>query len=129
MNDELQSSNEELRVRTSEVGSLNRFMEAIFTSLRAGIAVVDRDLRVQVWNSRAEDLWGIRRDETVGQHLLNLDIGLPVDRLRPTVRRLLSGSTDDDHLRVQLDAVNRRGKPIVIGVTASRLVTDGSVDG
>jgi two-component system, chemotaxis family, CheB/CheR fusion protein len=129
MNDELQSSNEELRVRTDEVGTLNRFMEAIFTSLRAGVAVVDRDLRVRVWNSRAEDLWGIRRDETVGQHLLNLDIGLPVDRLRPTVRRLLSGATDDDHLRLQLDAVNRRGKPVVIGVTASRLVTNGSVDG
>jgi two-component system CheB/CheR fusion protein len=129
MNDEPQSSNEELRMRTSEVGTLNRFMEAIFTSLRPGIAVVDRDLRVQVWNSRAEDLWGIRRDETVGQHLLNLDIGLPVDRLRPTVRQLLSGNTDDDHLRMQLDAVNRRGKPVVIGVTASRLVTDGNIDG
>jgi two-component system, chemotaxis family, CheB/CheR fusion protein len=129
MNDELQSTNEELRERTAEVGALNHFMASVFTSLRAGIAVVDRDMHVQVWNSRAEDLWGVRQDETVGEHLLNLDIGLPVDELKPVIRGLLIGADGEDHLRLQLDAINRRGKPVVIGVTASRLVTDGSVGG
>jgi hypothetical protein len=48
----------------SEVGRLNAFMEAVFTGLHAGVTVVDRELRVQVWHSRAEDLWaygGTRR--------------------------------------------------------------------
>jgi len=124
MNDELQSSNEELRDRTAEVNQLNQFMEAIFTSLRAGVAVVDRDLRVQVWNSRSEDLWGVRRDEAVGEHLLNLDIGLPVDALKPGVRRLLSAS-EDGHEQLVLDAVNRRGRPVQVQVTVTALRTDG----
>jgi two-component system CheB/CheR fusion protein len=128
MNDELQSSNDELRQRTGEVDELNHFTEAIFTSLLTGVAVVNRDLLVQVWNSRAEDLWGVRRDETVGEHLLNLDIGLPVDQLKPAVRGLLAGS-DEDHVQLELDAVNRRGKPVRIGVTVSRLVTAGTVAG
>ena len=78
-NDELQTINDELRERTAELDDANAFLEAILTSLRAGVAVVDRDLQVQVWNQRAEDLWGLRRDEAVGQHFLNLDIGLPTD--------------------------------------------------
>jgi two-component system, chemotaxis family, CheB/CheR fusion protein len=120
MNDELQSSNEELRDRTSEVNQLNQFMEAIFTSLRAGVTVVDRDLRVQVWNTRAEDLWGVRRDEAIGEHLLNLDIGLPLDSLKPGVRRLL-GDGAQGHEQLVLDAVNRRGRPVRVQITATPL--------
>lgn len=124
MNDELHSSNEELRERTSEVDQLNQFMEAIFTSLRAGVTVVDRDLRVQVWNSRAEDLWGVRREEAIGEHLLNLDIGLPVEALRPGVRRLLADGAHG-HEQVVLEAVNRRGRPVRVRVTATPLRGSG----
>jgi two-component system CheB/CheR fusion protein len=123
MNDELQSSNDELRDRTSEVGRLNQFMEGVFTGLRAGMAVVDRDLRVQVWNRRAEDLWGIRRDEAVDQHLLNLDIGLPLDQLKPGLRQMLSGPTED-HEQVVLDAVNRRGRQVRVVITLTPLRRD-----
>jgi two-component system CheB/CheR fusion protein len=121
MNDELQSSNDELRERTSEVGKLNQFMEAIFTSLRAGVTVVDRDRRVQVWDSRAEDLWGLRRDEAVGQPLLDLDVGLPMERLRPGLDRLLAGG--DGHEQLVLDAVNRKGRPVRVQVTATPLLS------
>jgi two-component system CheB/CheR fusion protein len=124
MNDELQSSNEDLRDRTSEVGRLNQFMEAVFSGLHAGVTVVDRELRVQVWNSRAEDLWGVRRDEAIGRHLLNLDIGLPVDRLKPGIRRLLvDGSDGPDQL--VLNAINRRGRPVRVQVTTTPM---GGVD-
>jgi two-component system CheB/CheR fusion protein len=129
MNDELQSSNEELRERTSEVNELNRFMEAIFTSLRSGVTVVDRDLRVQVWNRRAEDLWGVRRDEATGAHLLNLDIGLPVDTLRPGVRRLLTDGHEDDREQLTVAAVNRRGRPVQVHVTMTPLTRTGQAAG
>ena len=33
----------------------------------------------------------MRREEAVGQHLLALDIGLPMERLRPLVRAVLDG--------------------------------------
>ena len=72
-------------------------------------------MEVRVWNRRAEDMWGLRADEVQGQHFLNLDIGLPVDNLRAPVRRCLSGTADME--RVRLEAVNRRGRPIVCEVT------------
>ena len=89
MNDELQTSNEELRERTDEVGAAQRVHGVGPRQPAGGVVVVDAELRVQVWNRQAEDLWGLRRDEAVGQHLLDLDIGLPVERLRPLVRAVL----------------------------------------
>jgi two-component system CheB/CheR fusion protein len=130
MNDELQSSNDELRERTTEVSELNRFMESILSSLRAAVAVTDRDLKLLVWNERAADLWGLRREEVVGQHLLNLDSGLPVERLRPIVRRVLSDGAVPPDEDVHIDAINRRGRPVTVRVTASPLRGgDGEING
>ncbi|MDX6594025.1 MAG: two-component system, chemotaxis family, CheB/CheR fusion protein, partial [Gaiellales bacterium] len=95
LNDELHASNEELRLRTLEVGEVNAFMESVLAGLGAAVLVVDADQRVLVWNRQAEELWGVRREEAVGQHLLTLDIGLPLERLRPLVRAALDGTAGD----------------------------------
>ena len=86
-NDELQTINDELQDRTGELDAANAFLETILTSLRAGVVVLNPELQVRVWNRQAEELWGLRPEEAVGQHFLNLDIGLPTDRLRPLIRR------------------------------------------
>jgi two-component system CheB/CheR fusion protein len=122
-NDELQTINDELRDRTAELDNANAFLEAILTSLRAGVAVLNHDMHVRVWNRRAEDLWGLRPDEAVGQHFLNLDIGLPTDQLRPMIRRVLSG--DSDPQEALLTAVNRRGRTIEVRVVGTPLSRDG----
>ncbi|MGR6964736.1 CheR family methyltransferase [Geodermatophilus sp. URMC 61] len=122
MNDELHSANEELRVTTDEVGAVNRFMSGVLSSFRAGVAVVDADLRVLVWNAAAEDLWGLRQDEVQGRHVLDLDMGLPVTRLHPLLRRHVAGdavAADGGHATVELDAVNRRGRPVRVRVTVT----------
>jgi two-component system, chemotaxis family, CheB/CheR fusion protein len=62
-NEELQTMNEELRNRSTELNSTNAFLEAVFTSLRSGVVVLDRQMRVQVWNAGATNLWGLRADE------------------------------------------------------------------
>ncbi|MFD7654812.1 CheR family methyltransferase [Actinosynnema sp. NPDC059797] len=113
-NDELQAINDTLRERSAELDQVNDFLEAILTSVRFGVIVVDPDLRVMVWNRGTEDLWGLRRDEAVGEHLLNLDIGLPVGELRSAVRAALSGTDTDDVL--MLDAINRRGRNTTVRV-------------
>jgi two-component system CheB/CheR fusion protein len=118
MNDELHSTNEELRASTDEVLALNHFMTGVLGSFRAGVVVVDQDLRVRVWNAAAEDLWGIRQDEVAGHHLLDLDIGLPVSELHPLLRRQVAGE-GPAHDTVELDAVNRRGRPVRVRVTVS----------
>jgi two-component system CheB/CheR fusion protein len=127
-NDELQAINDELRDRTGDLNQTKHFMETILTGLRAGVVVLDADMRVLVWNRRAEDLWGLRQDEIIGQHFLNLNIGLPTQQLRPLIRRTLIG--DSGPREMVLSAVNRRGRPIQVRVASSPLdKVDGSAEG
>jgi two-component system CheB/CheR fusion protein len=126
-NEELETINDELRDRTSDLNQVNDFLEAILTSLGIGVAVVDRQQRVQVWNHRAEDLWGLRQDEAVEHHLLSLDIGLPVEQLAGPLRTVLSGSSGREQAR--LDAVNRRGRTIAVATTILPLMSAGDGDG
>nr|WP_237774490.1 histidine kinase [Actinosynnema sp. ALI-1.44] len=72
-----------------------------------------------VWNRGAEDLRGLRRDEAVGEHLLNLDIGLPVGELRSSVRSAMADPAFEEAL--MLDAVNRKGRKTVIRVVVGAL--------
>ena len=125
MNEELQSTNEELETindelqqRTDELNEVNAFLESVLAGLDAGVVVLDKELRVQAWNGTASDLWGLRSDEVVGQHFLNLDIGLPTDKLRKPLRDALAGKTDGV---LRLDAVNRRGRPIALDIRLAPL--------
>ena len=122
MNEELQSTNEELETinhelgqRSSELDEVNSFLESILSSLAFGVAVLNRDMGIRVWNRTAEDMWGLRAEEVEGQHFLNLDIGLPVDQLRMAVRHCLGGQSDIEQVRRA--AVNRRGRPVHCDVT------------
>jgi two-component system CheB/CheR fusion protein len=124
MNEELQSTNEELstindelRRRSDELNDVNDFMGAVLTSLRGGVTVLDTELRIDVWNERAFDLWGVRDDEVRGSHFMNLDIGLPVQALVKPIRACLNGESESES--VSLEAINRRGKPIVCDVTCT----------
>ncbi len=124
-NDELQHINDQLRESTAELDAANAFLETVLTSLRAGVAVINRDLQVQIWNWRAEDLWGLRREEAVGEHFLNLDIGLPIEQLRPVIRQALNGEASQQEMF--LPAVNRRGRSIMVRVVCSPLPGTGDM--
>src|SRR5207253_1289561 len=98
MNEELQSTNEELETindelhqRTDELNEVNAFLESVLGGLDSGVVVLDNELRIQAWNGAAYDLWGLRGEEVVGQHFLNLDIGLPTEQLRKPIRDALAG--------------------------------------
>jgi two-component system CheB/CheR fusion protein len=107
-NEELQTMNEELRQRSEELNDVNSFLESILASFRGAVVVLDRDLLVMIWNHRAEELWGLREDEARGKHFFNLDIGLPVEQLRQSIRAGQAG--DARPPEVVVEAVNRRGK-------------------
>jgi two-component system CheB/CheR fusion protein len=118
-NDELQTINDELQYRSGDLDAANGFLEAILTSLRAGVVVLTTELHVRVWNRQAQELWGLRPEEAVGQHFLNLDIGLPTDQLRSLIRRILAG--EDGPQDTTVAAVNRRGRRIAVRVLGSAL--------
>jgi two-component system CheB/CheR fusion protein len=129
MNEELQSTNEELETindelqqRTDELNDVNTFLEAILGSLASAVVVVDRELRITAWNDAARELWGLRSDEVQGEHLLNLDIGLPVDKLRSPIRDVLATG---EAQTVDVEAVNRRGRPIRVAMRFAPLTSNG----
>jgi two-component system CheB/CheR fusion protein len=134
MNEELQSTNEELSTindelqqRTDELNGLNAFLESIVGSLGSAVIVIDDKFQIQSWNAHARELWGLAEDEVRGSHLLNLDVGLPVDQLRDPIKNVLAGDSDDGE--VVIPAVNRRGRPIDARVRLSPLARDGDVGG
>ena len=127
-NEELQTMNDELRNRSTELNSNNAFLEAVFTSLRSAVVVLDRDLRVHVWNTGAFEMWGLRPDEAQGVSFFTLDIGLAVGELHQPIREILSGAAS--HRELTLAATNRRGKPIQCHIAIGPLLgADKSVTG
>lgn len=124
-NEELETTNEEMRQRTDALNLSNDFLESILGGVEVGVMVVDPNLRIQAWNKKSEDLWGLREDEVHGKNLLNLDIGLPVERLKQPVRDCLAG--ENEVKEVTISATNRRGRSIQCRVMCTPLSsqTDG----
>ncbi|KAM3099592.1 CheR family methyltransferase [Phormidesmis sp. 146-35] len=120
-NEELQTVNDELQRSTEDLNHSNAFLESILTSLKGAVVVVDRNLQVQIWNDKAEDLWGLRMTEALGQNFLNLDIGLPVEQLVQALRGCLIEQYPDG-IKLTLEAVNRRGRRIGCQVSCTSLM-------
>jgi two-component system CheB/CheR fusion protein len=130
MNEELQSSNEELetmndelRHRTYELNDMNSFLETILSTIGLAVAVIDREQRVQIWNGRARELWGLSAEEVEDKHLFGLDIGLPIEQLKPVLHG--AGSDSGGRQEVVLEATNRRGRQFMCRVTVLPLAPSG----
>lgn len=124
MNEELQSTNDELHTinetlgeRSVELDDAKNFLDSLINSVHMGMVVVDREMRVVVWNRGCEDLWGLRADETTGSKLTGLDIGLPMDTVRPLIGNAFVDS--DTASQTVVDAVNRRGRSAQVRVTCA----------
>jgi two-component system CheB/CheR fusion protein len=126
-NEELESINNELRERSAEVTDLNQFLQSILGSLQSAVIVLGPEMDIRAWNRQAEDLWGLRGDEVIAQHFLNLDIGFPVEKLRTAVRNCISGRAE--RAQVVQEAVNRRGRRIECTVSVSCLDGDQGARG
>ncbi|MCT7983450.1 PAS domain S-box protein [Laspinema sp. A4] len=130
MNEELQSSNEELQTindelgrKTIELNLCNAFLESIFASLQSAVIVVDRQFNVQTWNEAAQNIWGPKADEVKNKSLFNLDIGLPLERLRDPLYQCLSGTQSGQE--IFMDALNSQGDSIQCRLSFNPL-KDGS---
>ncbi|MDN3020712.1 CheR family methyltransferase [Streptomyces sp. S.PB5] len=116
-NEELETMNEEMRLRSEELDEARTFLEAVLTSIAAGVVVLDQNLKVKSWNRGAADLWGLRPEEVVDQDFFDLDFGLPTEKLRDTVQRCLDAGGRGTPEPVT--AVNRLGRTITCMVQCS----------
>jgi two-component system CheB/CheR fusion protein len=122
-NEEMEAINEELRDRSEACNVANDFLESVLRGMRGAVIVVNRDLHVIAWNRRSEELWGLRGEEVVGRNVFSLDIGLPIDQLRPMIRASLSA--DSELAEKTIAATNRRGRPISCKATCTPLLSEG----
>jgi len=135
MNEELQSTNDELRTindmlqeRSLELDGARTFLDSLINSVRPGMVVVDREMRVIVWNRGCEEMWGLRAAEATGETLTALDIGLPMDPVRPLIGNAFVDAESSGEMVV--DAINRRGRPTRVNVTCTSFrSSEGAVGG
>jgi two-component system CheB/CheR fusion protein len=127
-NDELHTINDTLRQRSVELDDAKAFLDSLTNSVRVGMVVVDRQMRVIVWNRRCEELWGLRAEETAGAALVDLDMGLPLVGVRPLIGNAFVDPESSGETVV--DAVNRRGRPARVRVMCTSFRSkDGEVGG
>ncbi len=77
-----------LESKATQLSRLKAYNENVIESITVGVAVVDEEGTVRVWNSAMESLYGLARSEAVGKHLESL---LPSE-LTSAMKRLLEGS-------------------------------------
>jgi two-component system CheB/CheR fusion protein len=118
-NEELETTNNELRTITQELNGANGFLESILASLSNAVIVIDRQFKIIIWSERCEELWGLRQEEVVGEPLLNLDCGLPVEQLKEPIKTFLRDGKN--YSECMLEAINRRGKALTCRVRITPL--------
>ena len=131
INEELQSTNEELqsinlRLRRSSVDRDRAvaFLESVLANLHQAVVAVDADQVVTAWTERARELWGLPASEALGRTLAELDCGLPVAALAPTVEACLTGLVDSTE--VEVAGIDRRGRAVTLRATVSTMADPGS---
>lgn len=85
-------------------------------------------MHVVVWNRGCEELWGLRSDETTGKVLTSLDVGLPLDEVRPLIGNAFVAPEGAGEALIE--AVNRRGRKTRVRVICTSFkAREGSVAG
>jgi two-component system, chemotaxis family, CheB/CheR fusion protein len=123
-NDELHTINDEVRERSLALEKATNFLDSLANSIPFGMAVVDREMRIVVWNRCCQELWGLRSDEAVGSPFGSLDIGLRTDDLKPLIGKAFVDV--DSTEETVLDAVNRRGRATRVRILCSAFRSSSS---
>ena len=126
-NDELHTINDTLRELSGDLTDARSFLDSLVNSMTMGMIVVDHDMQVVEWNRCAEELWGLRSEEVIGSSLSALDIGLPIDELKPLIGNAFVDPDATGETRIS--AVNRRGRHISLRVTCSSFRAAGGSSG
>jgi two-component system CheB/CheR fusion protein len=94
-------------------------LAAVVEALPSATIVIDARDTVRLWNTAAEALYGIRRDQAVGYHFRDLDISYRAEGLRARIEDVRRGTPS-----ARLEGVafsGRRGQPIHVDITVEAL--------
>jgi two-component system CheB/CheR fusion protein len=130
LNEELENMNEELEQRTQELNLLNQRYGETLRSMPWPVVLVDRQETIQLWNSAAQQLFGVGATSVVGVDLDHLPIEGNVrkalvrrcrtvmEKTRPSVLRLENVRINHDvgDFEVHFTPVPGRNKNEVEGV-------------
>ena len=127
-NDELHTINDTLNERSMELHEAQEFIDSLVNSPQVGLALVDREMRITLWNQGCEELWGLRREEVEGRLLTSLDIGLPMEPVKPLIGHAFV--EHDEAAKTVVEAVTRRGHKSRIRVSCTAFRSrDGGITG
>lgn len=116
-NEELAKTSEDLQARMEDLSLMKRLMDSVFDTLGAAF-VLDRDLKVRLWSSECEELWGLHHGDVHGRRLRDIQFGLPVRPIEALVRAVLE---DGEPAEVVVEAVDRRSISFPCRIMASLL--------
>ena len=89
-NTELGALNAELEGRTAELNRLDAYHRSIVNSLEHGVVVLDRHGTITTWNAIAEQMWGLRAEQTVGRQFFALPIGDVAQRAQRAFEQVIA---------------------------------------
>jgi two-component system, chemotaxis family, CheB/CheR fusion protein len=78
--------------RTAELNCMDSRHRTLLNSLDHGLAVLDRDGVVTVWNRAAERIWGLRAEQVVNRQFFGLSLGDMTQQAQEALDRVVAGS-------------------------------------
>jgi two-component system, NtrC family, sensor kinase len=105
-----------LEQKALEVARLKDFSENIVESLNVGVLAVDLEGIVESWNTRMEQLFGVRRQEAVGRQLRSL---LPQELAEEIAAR----GDADQITGIYKQRLQHEGKALTLNVSIAPLVS------
>ena len=89
-NTELGALNAELEGRSAELNRLDAYHRSLVNSLEYGVVALDRHGMITTWNEIAEQMWGLRAEQTVGHPFFALPLGEIVQRAQGAFEQVLA---------------------------------------
>jgi two-component system, chemotaxis family, CheB/CheR fusion protein len=89
-NEELLTINQELQMRNEQLAEIQEYSEAVFTTIRESLLILDKNLRIKNANSTFYKTFGVTEEETEGRLLYDLgDKQWNIPRLKELLEEII----------------------------------------
>jgi two-component system CheB/CheR fusion protein len=100
-NEELVTINQELQMRNEQLAEIQEYTEAIFSTIREALIILDKNLRIKNVNSTFYKIFGVSEEETTGQLLYDLGNGQwNIPRLKELLEEIIPRNAEINDFEV-----------------------------